>query len=280
MTFSDITYIIILYHTVSKIQIVYTDIFLCTVSVSERSIMSCELKLYINGEIKKAFLLSPLMNESNITRIVHSHKYAEIHIISGGSATLLVENERHTLSSGCVCLVPAESYHCYLEAEPGVELIAFQTNANAREFRSRKISEAMLAETVEVIKNGDFCSDCSGLSALLSYAVSAFFPPVSVSKTEDIGVVIYEFISRNYNKSITVGDLAKKLYLSERQTERLVKKYTGHTFKEAVTNYRLTVAGFLEKNTDMNKADIAGYVGYLNYSGYYKADKRHEKKDT
>lgn len=248
-------------------------------SVRERSIMSCELKLYINGESKKAFLLAPLMNESNITRIVHSHKYAEIHIIYGGSATLLVENERHILSSGCICLVPAESYHCYLETDPSVNLIAFQTDADISEFKIRKISEAMLAETAAVIKDGGFYSDCSGLSALLSYAVSAFFPPVPVRKTEDIGVAIYEFISRNYNKGITVGDLAKKLYLSERQTERLIKKYTGHTFKEAVTNYRLTVAAFLESVTDMSKEEIASYVGYLNYSGYYKAVKRLSEKE-
>lgn len=38
-------------------------------------------------------------------------------------------------------------------------------------------------------------------------------------------------------------------------------------------SYRIKVADFLEKNTGMNQSEISNYVGYSDYSGYWKAKK-------
>lgn len=117
-------------------------------------------------------------------------------------------------------------------------------------------------------------ADRGSLSALLSYVASSFCPAECLRQTRDDAVLISEFISKNYNRSISVAELAKQLCLSTKQTERLVKKYTGHSFKEAVMRERLRVAAFLEANSDMSRTAIAAYIGYANYSGYCKAKKR------
>ncbi len=89
----------------------------------------------------------------------------------------------------------------------------------------------------------------------------------------DPAVLIYEFFSMRYNRNIKLSDLAAFLNYSEKHTERLLKKHTGMTFKNKLIEYRMKTAGFLRKSTAMTMTEIAGYVGYSNYSGFWKARK-------
>lgn len=157
---------------------------------------------------------------------------------------------------------------------PEAKLLAFQTDLPAEVFLWRTVSLGVIHEISEMTRPERFLADRGSLSALLSYVASSFCPAECLRQTRDDAVLISEFISKNYNRSISVAELAKQLCLSTKQTERLVKKYTGHSFKEAVMRERLRVAAFLEANSDMSRTAIAAYIGYANYSGYCKAKKR------
>lgn len=235
--------------------------------------MSYELDSFIGGRIAKIFLNVPLMNENNMTKIIHSHKYTELHIVFGGSLKAFIENREYVFSSGSVYVVPAGVYHCYTEAEPQTQIVAFQTDSCLNSFEQHLTEEDVIGKIINILKKKDFFRDCTGISALFSFVASQFFLPVPIKETKDYAAIIYEFISENYNKNIKLSELAEKIYLSNKQTERLVKKYTGYTFKKAVRNYRIKVADFLEKNTDMSQMEILDYVGYSDYSGYWKAKK-------
>lgn len=235
--------------------------------------MNYELNLYINHSIKKAIFQAPLMTEAGITKIIHCHKYAEMHIVVNGQATILVENERYRCAAGHAFIIPPGFYHCYLEAEPDIQLLAFQTDLDADAFTIRDISPHMIAEIQAALFQESFLTDCAGLSSLLSCVAATFYPPVEMGQIRDDAVMIYEFISKNYNRDITIAELSRELCLSVKQTERLVKKHTGYTFKKAVMNCRIKIGAFLEKNTEMSRSEIANYVGYSNYSGYCKAKK-------
>lgn len=236
--------------------------------------MSYEFNLYINGKESKAFVQNFLMNAEHITRVIHCHRYAEVHIICGGYARFLIDDEVCDFSSGSVCIIPRGTYHCCIENSESAKHIAFQTEAIPDGFASGMLSETMVNELVGMIEEKGVQSDCGALSALLSFACSPFFDKIRMKKMTDRAAVIHEFISKNYNKDIKVSDLAEVLHFSDKQTERLVKKYTGVTFKNALADYRITVAEYLEKNTSMNEAEIAAYVGYSTYSGFWKAKKK------
>lgn len=235
--------------------------------------MSYEFNAFINGKVTKIFFNMPLMSEDNMTKIIHNHKYTEFHIVYGGSLKAFIENSEYIISSGSVYAVPAGLYHCYIEAEPNTLVAAFQTDAGLTDFEERSISNAVIKEFIGLLENNAFSNDCSALSGLFSFVAASFFTPVKPEETKDYATVIYEFISKNYNQRVQLSELAKKIYLSNKQTERWVKKYTGYTFKKAVMNYRIKVADFLEKNTDMSQTEISEYVGYSDYSGYWKAKK-------
>ena len=235
--------------------------------------MNYEFNSYINGADVKIFLSNPLMNEKNISKVIHSHKYTEFHMVSGGNLKILIGNKKYDFSSGAIYAIPGGMYHCYIEAEPRTQIVAFQADMYLEVFKHNSVSESVIDEIINILKNDCFCSNCSGISALFSFVASGFFSQIPIKQSKDDAILIYEFISMNYNKNISISKLSEILCLSDKQTERLVKKYTGYTFKKAMMNYRMKVAGFLEKNTDMDQSEISQYVGYSNYSGYWKAKK-------
>ena len=53
-------------------------------------------------------------------------------------------------------------------------------------------------------------------------------------------------------------------------TSKLIKKYSGKTFKQLVMDERMQVASILLKNNDMPIYDIAREVGFNNLTSFYK----------
>lgn len=240
--------------------------------------MNCELDMYIGGNVTKAFLLGFFHSAESITRIIHSHKYAEVHLLLSGSAELMIGNESFTLAAGDAVVIPAGIYHCCSESEAFAEHIAFQVAAKAERVSRSCISASAAKEIKDIAKNAEKKKNAAKLSALLSFLCADFFGGEAYCMREigDIGAIISEFVSQNYNRDIKISELAEKLHFSEKQTERLVKKYTGTSFKSVLTNHRLVVADFLENNTEMSVGEIAEYVGYNGYSGLWKARRRQQ----
>lgn len=75
-----------------------------------------------------------------------------------------------------------------------------------------------------------------------------------------------------------LSDLAARLYLSEKQTERLVLKHTGQTFKQKLSDTRVAMANVLIRETEMPLHKVAEYVGYSSYSGFWKALQKTQTK--
>lgn len=240
--------------------------------------MIYEFNSYIHGTVVKIFLNPPFMDENNVTKIIHNHKYTEIHIVFGGNLKIFIENQTYVFSSGDTYAIPGGMYHCYSEVEPQTQIIAFQTDIALERFRQHAIPESVIEAMIRLLKQSGLSSDCSEVSALFSFVASAFFPTIPPQHSKDEAVLIYEFISKKYNQTTNVSELSQILCLSDKQTERLVKKYTGYTYKKAIMNYRLKVAKFLEENTDMNQSEISKYVGYVNYSGFWKAKNFYHRK--
>lgn len=84
------------------------------------------------------------------------------------------------------------------------------------------------------------------------------------------GFVMEEYINNYYNKNISVKDLAKVLYLSEKQTARVFEQHFGMSFKQFIIKFRLKAAIHLLCSTDLSINEIAKSVGYQTYNGFYR----------
>lgn len=236
--------------------------------------MSYELELLINGRVCRGFVSETAGSAEQTFKIIHNHKYAEIHMILDGDANFLIGGKLMKFQDRDAFLIPAGVYHCCRDIGENTRDIAFQVAADAGDFAVNRQPETVLGEIAREISVLGVGEGGGRLAALLSYVGSDFFPQPKIFEMTDTAAVIHEFISQNYNRDIKTADLAEVLNFSEKHTERLVKRFTGVTFREALTDYRLTVADFLIKNTDMRPSAAAAYVGYSTYSGFWKARRR------
>lgn len=238
--------------------------------------------LEIKTENHHLFLQQGFFDVSAHTSKMHFHGYTEIHIIVGGEITYFIDGQVYTFKAGDILSIPKKTYHHCLNLNDDAQSIAFQTEKNIDGIRSTSISLPLLLDFVEEIKKAKQSNDYNVILKYISLCSALLMNEKIVNPVETVDYlfVISEFFSNQYNQKVTIQTLANELRLSEKQTARLVKKYTGNTFNQQLTLSRLNVANYLINSTDMTMTEIAEYVGFESYSGFWKASKKQNIKSS
>lgn len=84
---------------------------------------------------------------------------------------------------------------------------------------------------------------------------------------------IMEYIEAHYAENIVISQLAKTLYVSESTISHLFKEKLGISFYRYVTQKRLIEAKRLIEK-ELRLEEVAGKVGFEDYSGFYRAFKK------
>ena len=201
---------------------------------------------------------------------LHNHLYCEVHVITEGEAVFSIDGENYRVSENHAILIPPHRYHA-VEAENGkISRIAFYTEHSAEDVVCKQIASGLIAEIYQKTQEkADISLVYNHLFFILNELIS--LKELKICPLDDYTLQIREFFSLNYARKITLRDLAKELQLSEMQTQRVIKKHTGKTFGENLLFQRMTVAENLMKTTEMTLSEIAEYVGYQSYCGFWKA---------
>lgn len=88
---------------------------------------------------------------------------------------------------------------------------------------------------------------------------------------------IKNFIERNFDKKITILDIAKEVHLSPKYLSRLFKQETGKRFSDYKLFLRIEKSKDLLKNTGDSVDEIAYKLGYENSESFVRIFKRQEK---
>lgn len=83
-----------------------------------------------------------------------------------------------------------------------------------------------------------------------------------------------EYILNNYNKNITLKDVADEIYLSQNYLSELFKKETGEGFYEFLSNYRIKKSKEILLTTNLKIYEVAEAVGYSDSITFGRAFKR------
>lgn len=86
--------------------------------------------------------------------------------------------------------------------------------------------------------------------------------------------MIGEYFNEYYMEDISLKNLSERLYLSTKQTDKMIKKAFGEGFRQHLCKIRLLIAKKLLRDTDMEIREIADSVGYKSYNGFYLAFKQ------
>ncbi|GGD51181.1 AraC family transcriptional regulator [Emticicia aquatilis] len=87
----------------------------------------------------------------------------------------------------------------------------------------------------------------------------------------------FEYMKANYNKEITLEDIAKIVNMAEVSFSRFIKKCTGKTFVDSLNDIRLGHATRLLIETTFTISEISSKCGYNNLSYFNRVfKKKHE----
>ncbi len=236
-----------------------------------------EMTAHVGDSALRIFLQKGFLEHDATITNLHNHRYCEIHVVFNGCLELRVEGKRISVESGQAVAIPAGVYHSRLESSIETRVSAFQVE--------------MKTDAVEVLSIGAACEtlrceiaeyQAVGKSSRLALAVglicSYFYNGTCSNPTPlyDREFIIYEFFANNYDKDVSLADIAVQLRLSEKQAERLIIKSTGMSFRRLIVAKRIENARMLVKTEGLSLAKAAERVGYQSYSGFWKALQSYE----
>lgn len=246
---------------------------------------------------------SDVVPQEKVNQRPHKHYFIEFHYVYDGEVTVTLpqEGKKVTLKPGEILLVPKDSYHSVTTERKTVERMCFNFSAECGNAKSspfvqmyQSIDRAMVFEDEEIRQllrqcrqlqqsgSGLFTEAQQGL--LLLSVVLRIFSRLSEKgilrlPEEDHSLrqrwIIEDHIELHFADNTGLEGLAKTLFLSERQTRKLVKKFMGEDYKNIIIRRRMELAEIYLANPDKSLEEIAWQVGYSSYSGFQLCFKRY-----
>jgi len=122
----------------------------------------------------------------------------------------------------------------------------------------RQLADATLRRALALV-NRERGAACRAAAAVRSAA----------DRREQIRPVL-AYVDRHCRESITLDDVAEVVHVSPSRVRHVFKDVTGVSFKEYVTQVRVSEAKRLLLGTDLSVAEIARAVSYTNLNQFYK----------
>ncbi|MBE6571604.1 MAG: AraC family transcriptional regulator [Ruminococcaceae bacterium] len=235
------------------------------------------LNIKLADKTARCFIDTGCVQKEQNFSAYHNHSYAEVHVIVKGEVVYYIEKTEYRATAGSALYIPAGIYHCTVSATPGAWRSAFLIDLDNDTTRFKHFAPDFATEFFESFEKAFETNNYAVISSFISLICVRLLDDVCECAREitDYAYAINDFFGKRYNLDITVSDLAEYLGLSEKQTTRLVKKHTEKTFVENLLDARMRTADYLCHNTDMPMAQIAKYVGYNSYGGFFKAREKY-----
>jgi len=240
---------------------------------------------------------------------MHSHASYELHVLLNGSAILETDSACVPLHADDNVIVVPDVFHDFKEQEKGSSIVSFtftvnmgrkkgcadysrvierltQQNENIMVANHPGISELVRKIMANMYSEHMFAYE--KVRAALYMLFAELFSQIieedgthtayeSFAVEQDTRIyMMEEYFNEYYMEDISLKKLAELLYLSEKQTERMVQKAFGEGFRARLTRVRLMSAKKLLKETDLEIQEIVRRVGYQSYNGFYMAFKKRE----
>lgn len=233
----------------------------------------------------------------------HKHYFMEFHCVFAGeeSITLPMENWQIRLTAGQILLLPLGIYHGVLTQGTTVDRLCFNFSAEPSGKESSPIVDLFLNIKEPVVFDDEetavLVEQCRRLcghtqTPLLELRQGIHFIGVALNlMSKVLGVqetavatdslalrqrwIIEDYIGQHYTDNAGIDGLAKALFLSQRQTSTLVKRFFDEDYKTVIIRRRMELAEIYLQDPDKRLDEIAYEVGYRSYSGFELCFKRY-----
>ena len=242
---------------------------------------------------------------SNAHMQLHSHTFFELlYCCNSCGAEYLVGSERYRLQAGDIIFVPPGVSHRPLlpenMAEPytryvlwlSPEFMEWYAKLFSYPFTEKQVHASMLrtggtqwevlrgqvqkgVKEAERRKDGWEAAVIGNTVLLLTEIKRATDGRIAKQlKAEKPELLdrITAFVEMHYTEPITVGDLARRFFVSSSTVSHLFKQKMGVSFYRCVTQRRLIAAKTLIERGQLLE-DVASQAGFADYSGFFRAFK-------
>ena len=253
--------------------------------------------MYPKGDLKKKddrqlVILISKTSSDDVMKRMHSHSHYEIINIqsqNSGNQIFEMDYKQYPFSNNTFMLIPPNTKHQLIrERQNSTRLLINFTEAFASslfdflgidktDFFKNNIIEFTAEQTQELyhiaseMTNFNF-SSASNETALRKGKVvlARLFDNMYLFRGKPVSEIIgtqkadllINYIKSHYNENLNLDFLSQKFFMSKYQICREMKKKTGCSFTEFLSDIRLNEACNLLKNTDMSITDIAYAVGF------------------
>ncbi|MDO9465308.1 MAG: AraC family transcriptional regulator [bacterium] len=229
------------------------------------------------------------VEKSKKTQVCSDH---DLHFVASGRGTLVVDDAEYHLEKGDVLLVyPGENFNIYTEGDENFaryyihfdfyntnklkrktpilpngkkwpRIVHIQTDAEIRTICSAIVYHHMHNQSMvsPIITGGE-------LKALLGLVLNTYLNTKDSHQFRRIKsykniIKAEKFIRANYQKDITLQDMAREANLSETYFGNIFKKIIGKSPIDYLTSKRINHAKRLLIETDYNISEVSSLVGY------------------
>lgn len=229
-----------------------------------------------------------------VNRTPHTHPYSELFMCTEGRIVLQCADRQIVVGQNEIALVPPDTLHVKLPSERAV-WFSLPFMCAKRQSAERQDLYALLRplcagrEPIVFRGLGDICHTLSDIAAttlpcghsiektlLALRTVEALTRLVQKSELhrdtersakvpgKDIqrAVMLENIITSQFMQELDAEQVARALYVSPRQLERIVKSRYGMTLREVVIDMRLTTASQMLRDGDMSIEEIGQAVGF------------------
>jgi AraC-like DNA-binding protein len=223
---------------------------------------------------------------------LHVHSFFEICYVFRGQGQFLIHNQTHAVKSGDLFIAKPDQRHEIISSKLSPLGIYFwsytlvppkqhKTNDLSRLFyafmesdqwlcpkqkNSERILELLLQEVMSYELGYTLTIENLAKQLIIETArASTPMPalrPVLNHRNDVVSNTIMRYLRDNYNRTLSLKDIAAQVHLSERHISRLFKKTTGSSIKQYATQLKMDVAKQLLLDASRSVSDVAYEVGF------------------
>lgn len=247
-----------------------------------------------------SFFIEKVYNQQQIDmKNLHSHSHYELYYLSSGKRKYFIDNALIQLDEGNVLLIPPNVLHRSISLNKSTYSRVL-VNIPPSYFEDKVISDYCSRFPTGVINippkrrsyfegllqnlESESIKSCEYSEYLIRYYTNeiVIFINRILSNTQATPVInqsdyiinnASKYIKDNFDKPITLENVADNVGMSKTYFSKAFKKKTGFCFSDYLTSVRLTEAAYLLNNTNLSVTEIAIKCGY-NDSAYFTASFR------
>lgn len=280
---------------------------------ASRKLSELDLSFAIDDLLVEVLWFRVMINTKDWIIKRHTHSTFEFHFISSGACRVRLDNDEFRVGAGEFYLTAPGVYH-EQSGTSSEGLIEYSINCNLKPFKDtpseinqilkilkdtpcKKLADsggaiALFNQALEeaYAQNIGFYNNIKSLVVMIIVGATraiATRPQVGDSapdysiplknKKDDYRLAqIIKFITDNIDSSISTKDIAKHVFLSEKQVCRIIKEHKGVSTKDLILQYKLDKAKELLQQTDLSIMQIAERIGFSSEYYFHQFFKREE----